>query len=108
MDPRVENRNTVTRCSMASYNVYGKERKLPSLDTFNIIFVNVRSYDKSLPDPMAFVSILFKLPTDERNSLMRDRFNIDVEPDLATWILIHVCGQCAGASAERMPGYSVL
>ena len=79
LDPRADDRNTVTRCSMTSFNVYGKERKLPSLKTFNIIFVNVGSYDSSLPDPMAFVSILFKLPTDERNGLMKDRFNIDVD-----------------------------
>lgn len=79
LDPRAEDRNTVTRGSMVSYNVFGKERELPSFDTFNIIFVNVGSYDSSLPDPMAFASILFKLPTDERNSLMKDRFNIYVD-----------------------------
>ena len=33
----------------------------------------------SVPDPMAFPSILFKLPTDARNTLMKDRFNIEAD-----------------------------
>ena len=79
LDPRVDDRNTITRYSMKPENVYGKERRHLQLDTFNIIFVNVGRYDSSLPDPMAFVSILFKLPEDERNIVMKDRFNIEID-----------------------------
>ena len=79
LNPKAEERNTIIRYSMKSKNVYGKERKMPVLDTFNIIFVNVGRYDSTLPDSVAFPSVLFKLPEDERYNVMKDRFNIEID-----------------------------
>jgi len=79
MNPKAEERNSIVRYSMEPKNVYGKERKMRVLDSMNIIFVNVGRYDSTLPDPMAFPSALFKLPEGERNIVMKDRFNIEID-----------------------------
>ena len=79
MNPRADDRNTITRYSMKPENIYGTDRPMKEMDTFNIIFVNLGSYDNSLSDPLAFTTILFKLPVDERDSLMKQKYNIVVD-----------------------------
>ena len=79
INPRAEDRNTITRYSMKPENIYGKDRPLKAMDTFNITFVNLGSYDSSLIDQLAFSTILFKSPVDERDSLMKKKFNIEVD-----------------------------
>ena len=80
LDPKSENRNTVTRYSMAGHSVAGDpKRKMPLLETFNIVFINVGRYDSSLPDVTAFPAVLFsRMSIDERQELMSEKFNISL------------------------------
>ena len=78
MDPRVEDENTVTRHRMTPENVFGPpDRKMETLDTFNIIVVNVGKYSESLPDVSAFPAVLFSpMKNKTRLTELGDRFNI--------------------------------
>lgn len=81
LDPRSVNRNTVTRYRMEGENVAGNpKRKIPVMETFNIVFINVGRYDSSLPDVSAFPAALFsKMSVKERQELMSQKFNISLD-----------------------------
>lgn len=85
LDPRIKDRNTVTRYSMEAKNIIGSDdRAIPAMDTFNILFVNIGEYVDNLPDVMAFVSILFShMSYEDRKTIMKDRFNIVLDDILS-------------------------
>ena len=81
LGPRAKDRNTVTRYRMKAENLVGSpERAIPEMETFNIVMINVGRYDSTLPDVSAFPAALFsKMEDDERQNLMKDRFNIRLD-----------------------------
>ena len=84
LDPKPRDRNTVVRYSMKAENIYGDDnRKMPVLDTFNIIFVCVGDYDGNLPDVSAFPAALFlKGSLEERRGLIEEKYLFSVDDAL--------------------------
>ena len=84
LDPKPRDRNTVVRYSMKAENIYGDDnRKMPVLDTFNIIFVCVGDYDGNLPDVSGFPAALFlKGSPEERRGLIEEKYLFSVDDAL--------------------------
>ena len=81
LNPNSENRNTAVSYSMQPKMIAERPgMKIPLLDTFNIMLVNVGRYDSNLSDDMAYSSVLFSnLSLEERKDLLMDRFNIEMD-----------------------------
>lgn len=78
MDPPKSCRNTIVKYSMVP-NVIGKPSSIETLDTFNIVFVNLGGeYGDSIPDELRFVSTLFtnRLTEEERTRILVDKYKI--------------------------------
>ena len=85
LDPRARDRNTIVRYRMRGERTFGDDRvkdDLEELDTFNIIFVNIGSFEDGLPDALAIGSAMFKkMGKKERWELVKDKFNIMLNDD---------------------------
>ena len=80
LKPRLDDRNTVITYGMTAKDVLGNPGQVPDLDTFNIVMVNVGSYDDALPDASALPALLFNnMDDDEREGAIWDRFNIEYD-----------------------------
>ena len=81
LNPNSGNRNTILSYSMQPKMIAERpDMKVPVLDTFNIMFVNVGRYDSNLSDETALASIVFsKLSLEEREDFLMDRFNIEMD-----------------------------
>ena len=61
----------------------GKAKGDPEeLGTFNVIFVNIGSFEDGLPDALAIGSAMFKrMGKKKRRELVKDKFNIELNDD---------------------------
>lgn len=82
LNPKVKDRNTVTRYSMEASNLYGDERITEKLDTFNIIFINVGDFEEELPPALSICAAMFsRMEAEKRMELVEDKFNIRLGDD---------------------------
>ena len=100
LKPLAKDRNTVTRYSMRAESIVGDpDRAMPVMDTFNILFIYVGSYDDSLPDASAFPAAVFKLiEGKEQQSKAEDRFKISFDDLIAREVI--------GTSSVGMDAYN--
>lgn len=82
LQPRENDRNTITKYTMKAENVHGKDRPMEKLDTFNIVFINVGNYQDGLPDALGICAAMFSnIEEEERKSLVKDNYNIELNDE---------------------------
>ena len=85
LNPRVKDRNTIIRYRMKGERTFenGKAKGDPEeLGTFNVIFVNIGSFEDGLPDALAIGSAMFKrMGKKKRRELVKDKFNIELNDE---------------------------
>ncbi len=82
LNPKESDRNTITRYSMKAENVYGKDRPMEKLDTFNVVFINVGDFEKDLPDALGICAAMFSdIEEKERKTLVKDNYNIELSDE---------------------------
>ena len=83
LDPRTSDRNTVVRYRMVPERTFGTgDREPETLDTFNVIMVNIGQYREGLPDALAIGSAMFSaMDNVQRRQLISERFNISMNDE---------------------------
>ncbi len=83
LDPRTSDKNTVVRYRMVPERTFGTgDREPETLDTFNVIMVNIGQYREGLPDALAIGSAMFSVMDNvQRRQLISERFNISINDE---------------------------
>ncbi len=84
LSPRAEDRNKAVKYTMKGESLDGDSSwRIPEMDTFNILMINVGGYSDNLPDISAFPAALFsRMGRSERKSLIKNRFKIEFDDDI--------------------------